>query len=449
MRAAVRTSINFLLSRAASFVQDRVMEKTQVLTSLYKVASDVKTLQIHRHRTNKNTYNNQAPLVLMFVDSFYDGGVERVVIDLCIQLRNSGRDCKILVAKNGGRSAQEARLHGIEVVEFGQNHHALKQFIATNKNATAIIHHCYFSLDLFHNAGIPIIEVIHNAYYWQNGNFQIKNNRDQLISKFIAVSEFVRDYSVNELAIDWRKIDRINNGLSNIDLVRPPLDLLRLGRLRTCSEPILLHVANLHPQKNHRLVVNAFSYVKRAYPKARLIMAGAMDGHPELLASLLADIENLEVSNSVELTGALDRRKLSRAMASAHIGLLPSILEGFSIATLEFTFFGLPSVLSATGAAGELESTYGHVEIAEGCALPQNQLSIGTFESTLGSFPDQIVLKLSDAILRILKNYPQYLDKALIAGDRFSDYSIEHTANQFIQLLESIENEKKSNDAAK
>ena len=444
MRAAVRRSVNFLQARAPSSGLRKVLGDDSRVMPLFTADGAVEALRTFgEHGGDDTSLIDSAPSIFMLVDSFYDGGVERVVIDLCMQLRDSGRACKILVAKNGGRSAHEAKSHGIEVIEFGGDHGLLKNFVSSTNGAVVITHHCYFSLECFHHAGVPIVEVIHNAYHWQRGNFKIAEIRDQLISKFVAVSDFVRNYSVKELNIESNRIVLINNGLNNIDLIRPPLELLRLKRVQTYAEPVLLHVANLHPQKNHRLIVSAFSYVKRVYPKARLIMAGAMNDYSELRTTLLADIERLGIGDSIELVGALDRRKLSRAMASAHIGLLPSMLEGFSIVTLEYSFFGLPSVLSDTGAAGELRNAYGHVEIADGCDLSPSELNAATIESALKRVSEKTILSLANAIQKILDEYPQYLDKALGAADQFSSYSIAHTAGEYSHLLQLLESEGK------
>ena len=436
LAAAIRRSIGFVQTRVPSLARSKVRPH-EIQERMHPLPVEQLLKGSHQAKPGQDA----AP-VLMLVDSFHDGGVERVVIDLCLQFRNFGRPCKVLVAKDGGRSAKEARSHGIEVIEFLHSHSSLEQFLLATSEGIVLTHHCYFALKQFHDAEIPIVEVIHNAYHWQKGNQEIAKYRHDFISSFVSVSEFVRNFSINELGIDPHKVVLINNGLSNVDLIRPPLEILREKRLQTAGEPILLHVANLHPQKNHRLVVNAFAHAKRAYPKARLIMAGAMDGYPELAKALLSDIESLGVSDSIQLAGALDRRELSKTMAAAHIGLLPSMLEGFSIATLEFTFFGLPSVLSATGAADELKTTYGHIEIAEGCALPQCKLSVNAIESLLKDFPDDAVQSLSNAILKILDSYPAYLEKSLLAGASFSGYAIEHTTAQYEQLLTSIESKK-------
>ncbi len=438
----IRHTIRFIQSGLSSSGQAYFTRLKQKLPLLNRDNNRTGSPQASDHFVSgkKNIIYESTP-IYMLLDSFHDGGLERVVIDLCIKLRELGRLCSVLVATDGGRGTREAGLHGIEVVEFHNSQAALRQFISTARQGIVLAHHSYFSLARFHNARMPIVEVLHNAYYWQKGNDEITRAREEFISGFVAVSKFVKSFSVNELDISQHKVTVINNGLSNVDLIRPPLELLRSKRLQTIGEPVLLHVANLHVQKNHRLIVSAFADVRRIYPKARLIMAGSMDGDPKLYQLLLADIRRLGVEDSIELAGAVDRRKLSRLMASAHVGLLPSLHEGFSISTLEYAFFGLPSVLSATGAAEELKNLYGHIEIAEGCALSPGELSFAAIESALKSFPDGAALSLSNAMLKVLANYPVYLEKGIAAGNGFSGYAVEQTAARFMRLLQSLEEE--------
>ncbi|KLO59490.1 hypothetical protein AA671_07975 [Delftia tsuruhatensis] len=167
-------------------------------------------------------------------------------------------------------------------------------------------------------------------------------------------------------------------------------------------------------------------------------MAGSMDGYPDIFSKLNEDIERLGVSGSVTLAGALSRRDLSKLMASAHVGILPSVLEGFSIATLELSFFGLPAILSATGAAQELQEAYGHVHIAQACALSQKELDVRNVDVFLTAMPDSVVDSLTEATLKVLDEYPEYLGKALNAAEQFAEYSIDSTVGKYISLLQSM-----------
>lgn len=434
LNAAIRHTFGFLLSKLHLVSPSKCKSEDYQETKIYPE----KVQGISPAVLQEATTIEPALKVLMLVDAFHDGGVERVVIDLCLYFRKAGISCKILVAKDGGRSAAEARSYGIEVIELRQDQDLLRSIILDHPDAIAISHHCYFAISSFRSAGIPVIEVIHNAYHWQRENKIIVDMRKSDISHFIAVSKFVSRFSVEELNIDSSRITIINNGLNNIDLVRPPLEILRKKRLETKDTPIFLHVANLHPQKNHRLVVNSFAQIKRKYPNAQLVMAGAMTGYPEILSKLYEDIESLEITGSVTFAGPLQRRELSKLMARAHVGILPSLLEGFSIATLELSYFGLPTILSSTGAAQELHEAYGHVKISQGCALSQKRLDIKNVDEFLKSMPADAVNSVAESAIAVLDDYCAYLEKALTAASRYSDYSIEKTVADYVNFLQSI-----------
>ena len=344
--------------------------------------------------------------IAMLVDTFTDGGMERVTIDLCRSLRNKGYASTILVARSGGRSADEARGHGLAVEEFNGSRIRMAAWLGERRPSLVFAHHCYFELQQLKAAGVPVVEVLHNAYFWQIGEAYAERQRRHNVDAVVAVSDFVKDYAVRYLHVPAHKITTIPNGLDASGLSRPALHAMNERRLQTVHTPILAFVANLHPQKNHRGVVEAFARVVGAFPGAILKIAGALDGNESLRRRLEATIRTQGLQQSVELLGQVDRASLSRLLAEAHVGLLPTRLEGFSVVTLEYAYFGLPSVLSNTGAAPWLAETYGHALIASCCAIPPVRLSRWTIEgpttperSTGGS------REIADATISILQNY--------------------------------------------
>lgn len=386
------------------------------------------TPSTHAHRSG----------VIMLVDNFYDGGVERVVIDLCVFLRARGIPTMVLVAGSGGRSTEEALSHGIQVQEFNYHHEDFAASVKKLPKGLVLTHHCYFGLDVLKNNGLTVVEVIHNAYHWQRGNTHLSSIRGSHISAYISVSKFAQDFASNYLNISAGAIRRINNGLNTDGFIRPPLELLRERRLKTRSTPKLVHVANLHPQKNHRLVIQAYAKVRDAYTDSKLFIAGALDGYPELRSLLEADIKQFDLDDAVVFTGPLSRRALSRILAESHLALLPSQFEGFSIATLEFAYFGLPSILSRTGAAQELANSYGHILMPDGCAIAESDLAAETIMRRAQEPPADAVENLSAAMQQMLSGYPEWLDKAIAAAGRHEDYSIEHVTAEYATVITTL-----------
>jgi glycosyltransferase involved in cell wall biosynthesis len=100
------------------------------------------------------------------------------------------------------------------------------------------------------------------------------------------------------------------------------------------GEPVALYVGRIAPEKNLKLVVDAFSAMRTRVPQARLVMVG--DG-PEraVLAAHHPDIV---------FTGTRTGEDLAAHYASADIFLFPSLTETFGNVTLEAMASGLAVV---------------------------------------------------------------------------------------------------------
>ena len=218
-------------------------------------------------------------------------------------------------------------------------------------------------------------------------------------------------------------------------------DRIEAKRLATVeAEPHLIFVANLHLQKNHRLLVNAFAKVLKTYPNARLTIAGAFDSDHEIGRLVKGDIKKLKIGKQIDLAGLIDRKALSRLLSKAHIAVLPTLFEGFSIASLEYTYFGLPCVLSRTGAADYLADKYGHACVVAQAALAPDELSNDILETrALHDFNDAVE-PLAAAIITILDDYETYSANAVKAAMASDEYSIETTAQAYIDIHEATMN---------
>ena len=378
------------------------------------------------------------PPVAMLVRDFHAGGLEKVVIDLARQLLGLGVACPILVAESGGRAAKLAQELGCDVRAFGGDVEKLVSTVRGEGIEVVVTHHCYEPLEALSNAGVKVVEVIHNAYSWQRGLPFFSDLRDRHVHRFVAVSDFVRDYALTALSVPSDRIRVIENGLSRHGLIRPVLRRLAARRTATADRPLLVCLANAHPQKNHVAILQAFERIVPDHPGAGLVLAGEVDDTTDTGRRVLREIESRHPNGRVQRPGPLDRRALSRLLADAHVGLLPSVFEGFSIASLEYTYFALPAVLSDTGAARRLRDRYGHAVIAEAAALPSERLEPTTVERRAFDPDPAAVTGIEEAIRTVLADYPRFAESAQRAGMDWERYSIEAVADRYRDLLVEV-----------
>ena len=379
--------------------------------------------------------DQRCPRVAMLVRDFHDGGLEKVVFDLAKQFLRQGIVCPILVAGSAGRAAKQAEELGCRVQAFGGDAGELVSAVRENGIEVVITHHCYEPLEQLSMADVKLIEVIHNAYSWQRDLPSLSELRGRCVDRFVAVSDFVRDYALTALSVPTDRIRVIENGLSRYGLIRPAFRQLSRQRATTLNRPLLVHLANAHPQKNHVAVLRAFESVLAEHSGASLVLAGIIDDTTDTGRHVQAEIESRGLHDRVRCVGPLGRRELSRLLADAHIGLLPSIVEGFSIASLEYAYFGLPTVLSDTGAARHLIERYGHAVIADAAALSAERLESAGIEHRALKPDPSTVAGIATATRTILESYPKFADTARQAGEDWESYSIEVVAREYRNLL--------------
>ena len=375
------------------------------------------------------------PPVAMLVQDLHDGGLERVVVDLTRQFLQQGIVSRVLVLGGGGRAAEEASALGCDVRTFGGDAASLVAAAQDLGVRVVLTHHCYEPLEQLSEAGVGLIEVVHNAYHWQRDQPYFANLRSRCIDRFVAVSDFVGDYTRSALLVAPDRLRVIENGLSRQGLIRPLLPKLSQQRKETVDRPVLAHLANAHPQKNHVALLRAFGRLLQDRPDATLVLAGTIDASTDVGRRVQAEIETLALNGRVRCAGPLDRRAVSHLLADAHIGVLPSGFEGFSIGSLEYAYFGLPTILSDTGAARRLADRYGHVVVAEKAACPPGELTPARIERD-GLDPDPAAVDgIAAAMRTVLADYDRFAGNAERAGLDWETYSIEATARQYRGLL--------------
>ncbi len=301
---------------------------------------------------------NDRPLrVLLQADSFTQGGMERVVIDLAQSLRSEGFEVSLLILGEQGSDAAKMRQIGVPILQLPEadRERHYRQLLKDKQIDVVNAHYSLFGARIAQEAGIPFVQTVHNTYIFlpPDGVLAYQAN-DQYTSAYICVSQMAAHYSDVKLGLPVEKMILVPNGVdvAGIDAVRQGARAAVRAELGLADEDFLfLNVGSLHAIKCQATLVNAFSQVVRECPEAKLVFAGrGMDA--AYTEQVKAAISSHALEESVILAG--HREDVARFYWAADAFILPSLCEGWSLALAEALAAGLPIIATRVGSAPDI-----------------------------------------------------------------------------------------------
>lgn len=416
--APLRAGLDFLLRFKPK--RKRFAERPVLMTT----ASDSLPAEVKvssAERVSEELHQDFSTLnVAIVVENLDRGGLEQVVLDHAQYFDKHCNQLDLFVVNEKGRVYTLAENSGINLIHIQEAD--IQEFLKDKNYDFAFFHHSYGYVPHFRTCSSKLVEIIHNEYSWQLGESFFDSLRGEYFDEFIAVSEQVEKYSISKLNIEASKVRTVINGLNNDGLYRKPLDLICKERENSFnSAPTFIMCANGFKQKNHVLVLKAFHKLLKKQSNAKLILAGNLEVDSEVSPLIAKELNKIRNNSSVEVVGSLERRELSNYLMKAHIALLPTKYEGFSIATLEYLYFGLPMVLSNTGGAGYIKNKFG-------CAIVNDEIS-----SSEGNEAKD-VKAIYQSMYESLKSWKLLNQKALAAASDYGSYNISSTCDKYLSL---------------
>jgi glycosyltransferase involved in cell wall biosynthesis len=295
--------------------------------------------------------------VILELPAFDRGGLGKVVLDTARTFDRS----KIapLIASVGplGALADDARRAGVRVVGLPRRHaeRAYAALLDEWQPALAVAHFSPFGYPLFAARKIPVVCVIHNVYaFFHDAQRRRFSEEDAYVAHYISVSAKATTYAIERLGIAPAKITTIPNGLDLDDAARRradarPADRARLGIAR--RDYVFLNVAAYNLHKGHHVMAAAMRLLLGRRRDIRIVCVGNTVV-PAHVAALRAQLARDGLAQHMLLPGYADNVENLFAMADAF--LLPSFIEGWSIAMNEAMAFGKPLLLTDTGGAADV-----------------------------------------------------------------------------------------------
>jgi glycosyltransferase involved in cell wall biosynthesis len=174
----------------------------------------------------------------------------------------------------------------------------------------------------------------------------------------------------------------------------------------------ILCVARVEPIKGIHDLIAAFSKVAKNHGDWRLVIVGSLRNmrYYEYLKSL---VKMLGLERQVTFTGMINDHELIQLYSESSIFVLPSYLEGFSIARIEALASGLPVITTTSGGA----------EVVRGCGFI---VSPGDIDG------------LADALEKLMSNDMLRAKLSEIALKRAKELTWKKVAEKLANIIENL-----------
>lgn len=289
------------------------------------------------------------------LSNFDKGGLEKVVLDCAVEFRGHGVEPIIISAGEVGHLGSVARNMGIETVKLPSDDTAsfYENLLKERKVDIAMSHFSHTGYELFHKLGIPNITFIHNVYAMLRDK-ALENflAADRYVDRYISVSALATEYAVEKYHFDRKKIVTIPNGLILSEhekrMQAAPADRQQFGVSE--DDYLFLNVASYNLHKAHYLMADAMKLVLASRRDIKILCVGNTIFAPHI-DQLRHDLREWGLQDHILLPGYFDDVAPLHLMSDAF--LLPSFIEGWSIAMNEAMYYGRPMILTETGGAPE------------------------------------------------------------------------------------------------
>jgi glycosyltransferase involved in cell wall biosynthesis len=283
--------------------------------------------------------------ILLFSNTLARGGAEEHILTLLRGLdRTRFRPLLActpeVAAKLGGDVPDDVPVTALRLRRPKDTGAARQLLQLLRRERIDVLHSHLFYSSLFASplgwlARVPlVVETPHVSERWRHGlkgHYAVDRMFGRFVHRYIAVSEANRRYLIDEKRLPGSKIVVIHNGcdLRRFDPRHRVPDGLRASLGFEDSDPVLVVIGRLEPQKGHRVLLDALPLVMREFPAMRLVCVG----EGALRAELEAKSAALGLANAVRFVG--QQANVPDWLALADVAVLPSLYEGLPLAAIE------------------------------------------------------------------------------------------------------------------
>lgn len=297
-----------------------------------------------------------APVVMLQVDSFMVGGLERVVFDLLDRLGKAGFQPMLGVTGEIASEAEaELKQRQFNYVRLPSDPAELRAVLVERKVALVNAHYSLSLGEVCASLKIPFVQTVHNMYMWLDAAGKEQWRRvDEVTDAYICVSANVAMFADVNLRLSADRMIVVPNGCdsgSAKPLLEPERDVALREELGfPADSPVFVNVASINPVKGQGLLIDAFAIAHAKRPDIRLVILGK-HSDARYAAQLQERIAHHGLQDAVSMPGY--RSDVYRFVDLARAVVMPSFTEGWSLAISEALQRNAPVIATDVGGARE------------------------------------------------------------------------------------------------
>ena len=293
--------------------------------------------------------------LLHLITALEPAGAENLLVSIARKLDKTRFRLVVGYIYGQGTLAGEIRKTGAKVVDLSRRGKVdpfliVKMFLLIRKERIRIVHTHLVHASMAGRiaaklAGVNyIVTTRHYAYYHKRRGLAkwLERKTGVFNDSFIAISDAVKRYLVRSEKYRPGRIQVLYNAVD--------LELFDPVHRRSDSRPLIGSVGRLHPSKGYDTLLSSMPDVLKAFPAARLMIAGGGKerGRLEEICS------QLDISDKVIFLGRRTPAEVRGFLKQINLFALASNWEGFGLAVVEAMASGLPVVTTQVGGLTEI-----------------------------------------------------------------------------------------------
>lgn len=431
-----------LTSLSSKKLQQKIYEQNiavpQVATDKYS-ANNGSILSLSDSATASNGISKKYKIVVE-LPSFDKGGLEKVVLDSVLAFDKTLFECTIVTPGKLGNLSKQAESSGIKVVQLPKinSEVAYRRILKKYNPHLSISHFSYRGYPHFNVLSIPNITFIHNVYaFMSEDQWKEFYKFDSYVDHYIAVSNKAASYAIHNLFVSENKITVIPNGLSLSEHEVRERRSKKLSRNEfglNENDYVFINPASYNLHKGHYVMAEALRIVMKSRSDIKILCVGN-EIHPPHVQQLREYIRTMGLTDHMLMPGYF--KNIEDVMGICDACLMPSFIEGWSVAMNEAMFYRKPLILTDTGGASEVIRNN---DI--GILIPNEYGSSDSLDNKtldeLAYTPHQyrIAGLIADAMINFADNRQHWKQAGELGRQKiYSNYSFTNVISQYEKLM--------------